>query len=515
MATLKPGQLFDPATFSPEQAAMLTNIPGQSLSATNSAAAIAAAQALSPNISPTQISPATPLSLPASSTTPDYNAILAGTGGSLPKLAAETAVEKNQQDILAKMNELSGQTADYLAKQEEFGVNADRKQLTDLQAQLTAVNNEAAASTLQVDAQGRPTILTAAANIEKGNIERDRTIKALRLSSSIQAVQGNLQLAQDQVDRAISLKYDPLKQQLETLNKQLEFNYKTFDKAEQRRADALKALNDEKLKKLEVQQNADKAFETAKIQGLTNGMPVNISAQAEAAYRAGDTDKAYSIMSKYTGTAGNQVGSGTGTGTGTYVPGQNPEIDNWAKLIISGQSKITDVPNPKGSTLRTDVINAIANSGQLLLSDKDRDKLSAITNATSVVTAMKELLGGQSPSNVASRYFFRGPLNYWGAKFQTNDSLAAFNSAREGFVSNIARALGEKGALAEGDVARAVANIPNIRDTAAVAQRKWDTIFGILQKGKDAVINTSTQPVNQLNGGSAAPAGSSKNYLGI
>ncbi|MEK9207372.1 MAG: hypothetical protein AAB922_02755, partial [Patescibacteria group bacterium] len=72
------------------------------------------------------------------------------------------------------------------------------------------------------------------------------------------AIQGNLTLANDQVKRAVDLRYDPIKSNLELLNKQLEFNYKSLDASEKRRADALKAVNDAKLKELEVQRANEK-----------------------------------------------------------------------------------------------------------------------------------------------------------------------------------------------------------------------------------------------------------------
>ena len=204
-------QLFDPLTFTQEQSALLTNIPGQSLADTNSLLGVQAAQSLnpSPNIPIAQITPQTPFKTQA--TTQDqtnFNAILAGTQGSLPApIDPEQAkVDKGQADILAKMSELGGQEAFAQGKEGELGLPQSQKELNDLQSQLRSLNAEAAIDTLNVDRQGRPAVLTAQANIEKGNIERDRTIKALRLSSSIQAMQGNVQLAQDQVDRAIKLK---------------------------------------------------------------------------------------------------------------------------------------------------------------------------------------------------------------------------------------------------------------------------------------------------------------------
>lgn len=330
---LAPGQLFDPATFSPEQAALLTSTPGQSLSASNDPATIAKAMSLSPNIPTSYINPTSPVSLPGGTTTNDYRSLLAGTNGSLPngstagsgapgtKSPEQLTLEQGQKDILSKMTELGGTEEFAASLKDSLGINQDNKDLKDLQAQLLAVNNEAAIGSLNVDRQGRPAVLTSAANLEKGNIERDRTIKALRLSSSIQAIQGNLSLANDQLDQTIKLKYEPLKNQIDVLNKQLEFNYQSFTASEKKKADALKLENDIKLKKIDAQQDLEKAWGTLKNTALANSAPMSIVNQAEAARAAGDENTARSLLAPYTGTRSNDVNGGGG-GKSTFTTSQ-------------------------------------------------------------------------------------------------------------------------------------------------------------------------------------------------
>lgn len=185
---------------------------------------------------------------------------------------------------------------------------------------------------------------------------------------------------------------------------------------------------------------------------------------------------------------------------GIYVPGTNPAVDNWARLIIAGQAKITDVPNPRGSTLRTDVTNAIATSGQLLLSDKDREKLSTLDTAFNVANTIKGLSEKINTFGVAGR--ITGFLSrYIGGKAQYNEDIARYNAAREGFVSNVARTLGEKGTLAEGDVRRAIANLPTVNDTKGVAEGKLKTLFSILEGTRSSIIQKSTEPLREVTSG--------------
>ena len=183
-----------------------------------------------------------------------------------------------------------------------------------------------------------------------------------------------------------------------------------------------------------------------------------------------------------------------------YIPGSNPAVDNWARLIISGQAKITEVPNPKGSTLRSDVINAISSGGQLLLSDKDREKLSTLDTAFNVYETIKGLSEKINTFGVGGRV--AGYLSrYIGGATQFNTDIARYNATRKGFVSNVARTLGEKGTLAEGDVQRAINNLPTTNDTKAVAEGKLETLRKILQGAKDSIIQKSTEPLTGTTSG--------------
>jgi len=185
---------------------------------------------------------------------------------------------------------------------------------------------------------------------------------------------------------------------------------------------------------------------------------------------------------------------------GTTDDASGLSADNWAKLIISGQAKITEVPNPKGSTLRSDVVNAISKSGEYLLSDKDREKMSTLDTAFNVYNTIKGLSEKINTFDVVGRV--TGYLSrYVGGATQMNTDIARYNAARQGFVSNVARTLGEKGTLAEGDVQRAISNLPTINDTQAVAQAKLETLRNILQSSKDSIIQKSITPASQLSSG--------------
>jgi hypothetical protein len=62
-----------------------------------------------------------------------------------------------------------------------------------------------------------------------------------------------------------------------------------------------------------------------------------------------------------------------------------------------------------------------------------------------------------------------------------------YNAFRRGTVSPLARALGESGALAEGDVARAIELIPSIGETQYEADLKLNSLRSLLNRAKGSV----------------------------
>ena len=71
----------------------------------------------------------------------------------------------------------------------------------------------------------------------------------------------------------------------------------------------------------------------------------------------------------------------------------------------------------------------------------------------------------------------------WGAWTQSNPDAALLMS-KAGELASVARSLGEKGALANQDVARAAALVPSVLDTGVVAQKKIQDMIKIIEDGE-------------------------------
>lgn len=74
-------------------------------------------------------------------------------------------------------------------------------------------------------------------------------------------------------------------------------------------------------------------------------------------------------------------------------------------------------------------------------------------------------------------------MKLWGAWTQSNQDAALLMS-KAGELASVARSLGEKGALANQDVARAAALIPSVLDTQGAAQKKIQDMLAIIEKGE-------------------------------
>lgn len=260
--------------------------------------------------------------VPGTGASTNYNALLAGalaaggaTGGVLPEQAQYDAT---QNSILAKLKELEGQAGYQLQQEAQFGVAQKKQDLLNAQTALNALNAEAASEAARIE--GRPLAMGAISG-QQGNVERMRAAKALSLSAQIQALQGNLELAIEQANRATELKYEGIKAQLETLKTTLQLNYDNLTRAEKKQADALKIVADAQKDKLDAQAAKDKTMETLFMTALSNGASTALITKARALYQAGQQDQAVSLVSGYTG----PKNYGTGTG-GTSQPGENSQL---------------------------------------------------------------------------------------------------------------------------------------------------------------------------------------------
>jgi hypothetical protein len=151
------------------------------------------------------------------------------------------------------MSQLVGQTGDRITAESQAGLPQLNTQLRDLQTLSQRQLASYAQNTLNNDINANGVTRTA----QEGNqafITRQYGIDSLITNANISAISGQIQTAQAQVDRAMSLKYDPIKQVIE--------NQKfILDQLNTKEARAASNVKDLQLKQLEQQQNEEKAIQ--------------------------------------------------------------------------------------------------------------------------------------------------------------------------------------------------------------------------------------------------------------
>lgn len=393
----KPGQLFDPLTFSYQQASMLNmnGIPGQSLSASNSAAQIQAAQQLSPNIPASSLTPATPLitgnppqgvdtagAMVAGATqgVRSFNENLALTTS--PDTPNSLEFDRVTDEAIALNAQNVGRGAAQLAAEGAQNLPALNKQVADINAQILAKTAEF--NMISAQNQDR----RATVNSVAGRDRQNRILYAAEigmLQATALGLQGQVAAAQATADRAVDLKYDDIEAQYDMKINQLNLLRPKLDKEEKARADALELYLDAQKEASDEKKALDKQFQNLKISAISEGMSVAAAQNAEALFNQGRTDEAYAAMSAFTGSAG---GNGDGTTPGT-TGFQNSDIE---------------------SSVREDAVALMdgIETGETTL-DKIYDKLRRLYSRTEVSDdALRELLGivpstgGTFSSNVPS-----------------------------------------------------------------------------------------------------------------
>lgn len=137
---------------------------------------------------------------------------------STPPLTMTPEEEKAQglSEEVGKLYEgLTGETAFRAEQEKAQGIPELQKTQTDLSARLKALQNEALQIPLQLqqEAEGRGITAGGLRPIETAAL-RKNAIAALGVGSLLEASRGNLTLAMDLVDRAVSQRFDPIREEI-------------------------------------------------------------------------------------------------------------------------------------------------------------------------------------------------------------------------------------------------------------------------------------------------------------
>lgn len=194
----------------------------------------------------------------------------------------QPTIQETQTDDLTKrlqkLNEqLSGQSTLRTQKEQELEIPELQKTQTDLSSQLKALQAEALAIPISIQQEyfGRGATIAGVQPIQTARL-RENAIRALTISSLLEASKGNLALAQDQVDRAVAQKYDPIKEEISIKQANLELILKSplTTLAEKNRAQQQKDIQESLNRSIAQQESNEKEIKQIAVDAVSKGADV-------------------------------------------------------------------------------------------------------------------------------------------------------------------------------------------------------------------------------------------------
>lgn len=178
-----------------------------------------------------------------------------------------------------------------------------------------------------------------------------------------------------------------------------------------------------------------------------------------------------------------------GAGTADTASSE-PEIDPYSTMTIGGYT-YDQLENGYTAAVMagdTDAAKLIANMIGMLDDKIERYNSTVEKNSDSSGIAAKQRAALNVLSGLMQNYSAQGPVGGRFTQFMNaltgggyNPNTAAYDSGAKGSMGSIIKALGDTGALSEGDQKRALELLPNTQDSPQAAEMKYQQLVQILQ----------------------------------
>lgn len=258
-------------------------------------------------ISSTELtSEANPLSLPSFNQTspqelqgvissvPDFGSIVGQTTGD-----SGTALLQDdlRSEVLRTLQTIRGRDQAQADAETAAGIPEQTRQLQELSGRLGQLRAESLAIPLQIQEEftGRGVTAGGVEPIQTARL-RQNAIQSLTLGAQAQALQGNIALAQEQVNRAVDLQFAPEENRLKYLSTAYEMNKDALEREDKQRADRLKLQIDERNRILEDNKEQQKGIYNIMNTVASFGAP---QAVVDRLRSASSIDEAIAIASPY------------------------------------------------------------------------------------------------------------------------------------------------------------------------------------------------------------------------
>lgn len=410
---------------------------------------------------------------------------------------------KNDYQILS--DKVSQEGADTQTMSQELGINQKIKDYQDIIATSQSQTAKYLAGINQSELNGG---LASNVNAQQTFLNRQNAVDSMLSSSLASAKMGEITFAQSQVESAMKLKYDPLKQQLETKLKFLELNYQDLSRADQKLADAKTKQWNVQMKQIETMQKEEEniqsiALEAAKLgasasdlSAITKATTLNEAIKLSAPFMASANNDIVRLdngntvlVNKLTGKVIKNLGGAKASdvipktivrtvagkpvdgyalqkGDDPYFIAQqygvtmqelqaiNPNISDWNNLQVGAT---INVPKSDMDAFTQNLLNT---QGGKPLTDTTIQKLDKGLTVLSQLGVLQANVKDVKTGPIVGQ--FKG-ANPWDTNAQT------IKASLNAIVPNLARGIyGEVGVLTDNDIKTYSKTLPNLTSTEAV-----------------------------------------------
>lgn len=343
----------------------------------------------------------------------EANAMVAGGNTTLSQIISQltppqTEADRKQQTLLDQMASLVGeqgnQARDQLTEEESARIPQLRQQFAEINGEIQTKMAEY--NSLLTKNQDRAVTMNSIIGSERSIINA-RAADIGLLQARANALQGNIQAAQETVDRAIGLKYSTLQSKLDIYKAQLEALQPELNREEKLQAQAQQILLQQRQEQLDAAKSQDKQIQSLMLDAASNGASNSILSaisgsktltQAAQAYSSFINERQAMSLMKATGSSGSGSSSG-GSGNGTNTePTLDPNVQGWVDLINSGRAGIINVP----ANLKTKVAGALSKTTAPVASKSQEEAKGRVALIDQILTSPG--LSGAVGPNLLSRF---------------------------------------------------------------------------------------------------------------
>jgi hypothetical protein len=218
-------------------------------------------------------------------------------GNTAEQTQAQDAQKSTLQTIQDTMSRLLGEGQKKADLETQAGLPDIQKQLNETLGQIRQNNAGAFGASQQQEDRLAPTF---AIQGTQAQIERQRAVKNYGLAAVAETLQGNIALAQDNIQRALDAEFKPLEKVLEYQKLFLEQNRSDLERADKKTADKLSIILAERERALNQQKEDRTAIQTMALSAIKNN-PNNplVSAAAQKAMASNSLREAFDLVGQY------------------------------------------------------------------------------------------------------------------------------------------------------------------------------------------------------------------------